>query len=409
MPPIPGQSNGGCCLGSGSVSSGREGRWGAGQVSPGTRLTASGHSGWGVGGGTLGMVLQGLCAGAVWTWLPPSLAGTDSPTPKGSPPGGGGSSSSSNSIRGAGASAAMAGRAAGRTDGQKHHGRRTASRSPGDPLGHPRLRPAPAGSGNPAPGEGGERGVGGPRRASARALGPPRSPPAPRDSGRPAQPPARSRNGVSAGMGPNTPAPVRRGADGRSPRLGLPTCPADSRSPLRELPENQVRWRGDSAQCRCPHAVSAPRMSVPVWKSNPGIPPLRTQHRPAHWDDDPVAVVIQPPRLSRLSLGPGQAWLECPGQRDRNWQSPGTPEAISRLRGAPADSLLVCPKPVPGGQPGVLPGLTGPAAHGGSQVGPCLTLGFSNKTSQTYEFIHIYISHTTDCKLQDQGAGRRRV
>lgn len=187
MPPIPGQNNGGCCLGSGSVSSGREGRWGAGQVSPGTRLTASGHSGWGVGGGTLGMVLPGLCAGAVWTWLPPSLAGTDSPTPKGSPPGGGGSSSSSNSIRGAGASAAMAGRAAGRTDGQKHHGRRTASRSPGDPLGHPRLRPAPAGSGNPAPGEGGERGVGGPRRASARALGPPRSPPAPRDSGRPAQ------------------------------------------------------------------------------------------------------------------------------------------------------------------------------------------------------------------------------
>lgn len=281
---------------------------------------------------------------------------------------------------------------------------------PRGPARPPAPSPRPGGFREPRPG-GGRRarrgraasGVGAGAGTSEVASCSPRlRPPSP-------APPARSRNGVSAGMGPNTPAPVWRGADGRSPRLGLPTCPADSRSPLRELPENQVRWRGDSAQCRCPHAVSAPRMSVPAWKSNPGIPPLRTQHRPAHWDDDPVAVVIQPPRLSRLSLGPGQAWLECPGQRDRNWQPPGTPEAISRLRGAPADShpclSQACARRAAWG----VAGLPGPAAHGGSQLGPCLTLGFSNKTSQTYEFIHIYISHTTDCKLQDQGAGRRRV
>lgn len=82
IPPIPGQSNGGCCLGSGSVSSGREGRWGAGQVSPGTRLTASGHSGWGVGGALWGWCCRGSVQGQCGRGCPRPWRGRTPPPPK---------------------------------------------------------------------------------------------------------------------------------------------------------------------------------------------------------------------------------------------------------------------------------------------------------------------------------------
>lgn len=152
--------------GLGSASSGREGRWVGGEVSPGGLLTASGLRG-------DDGVLWGWCCldSTEQTWLSPSLAGTNSPTPKGSPPRGG-SSSSSSRIRGAGDGAVMAGRTDGGTAGSSRVAVQPQPQRPARPHASS-LRPG--GFREPRPGGRGGRGGGGaaPSPASARALGTP--------------------------------------------------------------------------------------------------------------------------------------------------------------------------------------------------------------------------------------------
>lgn len=127
--------------------------------------------------------------------------------------------------------------------------------APGSPRSQPQPRgparppapsPRPGGFREPRPGEGGERGAGGAASGAwARALAPPRSPSAPRDS------PARSRNGVSAGRGPNTRAPVRREADTAAHRAS--GSPGARRIPTL-LSESHLT---EVARRQCPVQISA--------------------------------------------------------------------------------------------------------------------------------------------------------
>lgn len=113
--------------------------------------------------------------------------------------------------------------------------------APGSPRSQPQPRgparppapsPRPGGFREPRPGEGGERGAGG--AASGVGAGTRTSEVAfcsPRLSG------PQPERGLR-GTGPQHPsARAARGRHSRSPRLGLPWCPADSHAPLREPPD----------------------------------------------------------------------------------------------------------------------------------------------------------------------------
>lgn len=305
--------------GLGNVSSGREGCWGEKRSVLGVCRRPQVYKGWGCRGeGAVGAAMPGLGPGPGQTWLPPSLAGTNAPTPKGSPPGGGSSSSrSSNRVRGAGAGATMAGRTVGRTNGRSEALGSPCSHSPRDPRGHPLLRHAPAGSGNPAREEEEEGGRGGGGEAGARSAPAPGAPRPRENSGRPRVRPALRVLRPCAPRGPpRGRAPTLElllcapGADAAPPRASGSSGARRILSLLQQLPEGQVRGC-DSAQDRPGRAAGAQQ---PMWvlfrESSPEAsrdpsPEHTTSPRPRGGAS--ITVVIQPPKPSGLGAGPGRA------------------------------------------------------------------------------------------------------
>lgn len=162
--------------GLGSVSSGREGCWVGGGVSPRDLLTASGLRG---------------DEGVLWGWCcldsdrgrrrrgcPRPWPGRAPPPTKAHHPEAAAAAAAAGSV----ARGMMRSWLGGQTEGRTEAAGSPCSRSPSDPRGHTLLRPAPAGSGNPAQEEeDGEAGEGQPRvRRPLEHSGPPKLPSVPR-------------------------------------------------------------------------------------------------------------------------------------------------------------------------------------------------------------------------------------
>lgn len=342
------------------------------------------------------MAMPGLGSGPEQTWLAPSLAGTNSPTPKGSPPGGGSSSSrSSNRIRAVGASVAMAGQTDGWTNGRKHQGRGAAAapgtraatrffatprRVPGTPPRRKRRKEGEAGEGMRTPSQ---RPWPYTSRVRTRSrdgpscLLPSGYFPAPTPSGRRGsrREPAPTLERLLCAPETDT-APPRAWDSSRAQRI----------LPLQELPEDQVTCC-DSAHSTPGHAVSAQQMLVPFRKSNPEAsrdPSSEHTTSPLPWGEASIAVVTNPPvpAGSARDLGkPGSSGLV------RGIESSSSQAHTRRLEiqgsacwhtSLPAPSMCLSQdSEMEHGRQWSCPALWG------TQLERCLTLGCCNKAPQT--------------------------